>query len=161
MLSITNLSKAYADRTLFSGLNLNVVAGERIALIGDNGSGKTTLLDILAGDTSPDTGSISKHRNITIGYLKQEPTRSSSKTLIQDVLEESSEVRALRKKIVAIHEALSSDADSGNRDELLDEQACHDCLAGSRIVRQQEAKRLPGEHLAVHGCDLMRKWIDE
>ena len=96
MLSTANVSKAYGDRILFSGLTLNVAAGECIALIGANGSGKTTLLDILAGDMSPDTGSLSKHRNVTIGYLKQESTRFSSKTLIQEVLEESSEVTALR-----------------------------------------------------------------
>ena len=69
MLSAANVSKAYGDRTLFSGLTLNVAAGERIAMIGANGSGKTTLLDILAGDISPDTGSLSNHRNVTIGYL--------------------------------------------------------------------------------------------
>ena len=49
MLSAFNISKAYSTRTLFSGLTLNVDAGDRIALIGANGSGKTTLMDILAG----------------------------------------------------------------------------------------------------------------
>ena len=72
MLSAANVSKAYTDRVLFSHLNVNITAGECIALIGANGSGKTTLLDILAGDMSPDTGSISRQRNVTIGYLKQE-----------------------------------------------------------------------------------------
>jgi ATP-binding cassette subfamily F protein 3 len=118
MLSAANVSKAYGDRTLFSGLTLNVAAGERIALVGNNGSGKTTFLDILAGEVSPDTGSLSKHRNITIGYLKQEPTRASSKTLLQDVVEDSSEVAALRDRIAAIHESLSLQANSGSRDEL-------------------------------------------
>ena len=114
MLSAANISKAYGDRTLFSGLTLNVAAGECIALIGANGSGKTTLLDILAGETAPDTGSLSKHRNVTIGYLKQEPIRVSGKTLIQEVLEESSEVTALRDRIAASHESLSLPARSGS-----------------------------------------------
>ena len=147
MLSAANVSKAYGDRTLFSGLTLNVAAGERIALIGNNGSGKTTLLDILAGDTSPDTGSISKHRNISIGYLKQEPTRFSSKTLIQDVLEESSEVSALREKIAAIHGTLSLPASSGqgssgNRDELRQQLGQLDMAleAADGGYREHEAK---------------------
>ncbi len=46
MLSAFNISKAYLTRTLFSGLTLNVDAGDRIALIGANGSGKTTLMDV-------------------------------------------------------------------------------------------------------------------
>src|SRR3972149_11893974 len=106
MLSASNISKAYAERTLFSGLTLNVVAGDRIALIGPNGSGKTTLLDILAGNTPPDTGSISKQRNVTIGYLKQELIPFSGKTLLQEVLEASSEVTALKDRIAATQESL-------------------------------------------------------
>ena len=42
MLNASNISKAYGDRNLFSGLTLNVAARNRIALIGSNGSGKTT-----------------------------------------------------------------------------------------------------------------------
>ena len=119
MLSAANVSKAYGDRVLFSGLTLNVAAGECIALIGANGSGKTTLMDILAGDTSPDTGSVSRQRNVTIGYLKQENPWFSSKTLIEEVLEESSEVTALRDRIAAIHECLSLQTRSDNQGELL------------------------------------------
>ena len=113
MLGAVNVSKAYGDRILFSGLTLNVPTGECIALIGPNGSGKTTLLDILAGDISSDTGSLTKHRNVTIGYLKQEPTLFSTKTLIQEVLEESSEVTALRDRIAVTHESLSLQTSSG------------------------------------------------
>ena len=109
MLSASNIKKAYADRTLFSGLILNVAARDRIALIGPNGSGKTTLLDILAGDISPDTGSISRQRNVTIGYLKQEPIPLSGNTLLQEVLEASSEVTAFRDRIAATHESMSSE----------------------------------------------------
>ena len=60
MLVGSDISKTYSDRTLFSGLTLNLTAGDRIALIGPNGSGKTTLMDILAGDMAPDTGSVSQ-----------------------------------------------------------------------------------------------------
>ncbi len=109
MLSASNIRKAYADRTLFTGLTLNVVAGDRIALIGPNGSGKTTLLDIMAGEISPDTGSISRQRNVTIGYLKQDPVPVSGKTLLQEVLDASSEVTALKDRIAATQESLSSE----------------------------------------------------
>ena len=119
MLNAANVSKAFGDRILFSGLTLNVGAGECIALIGANGSGKTTLLDILAGDISPDTGSLSRHRNATIGYLKQELPRFSGKTLIQEMTEESSEVTALRDRIAAIHESLSPQTSSDNHGGLI------------------------------------------
>ncbi|MCZ6535925.1 MAG: ABC-F family ATP-binding cassette domain-containing protein [Chloroflexi bacterium] len=144
MLNASNISKAYGDRILFSGLTLNVGARNRIALIGANGSGKTTLLDILAGDISPDTGSISRQRNGTIGYLKQESVRSSDRTLLQEVLEASSEVTALRDRITATHESLSSDVGSDNQGELLRELSQLDMAleAAGGDYRDHEAKAI-------------------
>ncbi|MDA0988669.1 MAG: ABC-F family ATP-binding cassette domain-containing protein [Chloroflexi bacterium] len=119
MLIASNIGKAYANRTLFSGLTLNVAAGDRIALIGPNGSGKTTLMDILAGDTSPETGSISRQRNVTMGYLKQEPALFSGKPLLQEVLDASSEVIAIMDRIAATQKALPSESDPVKQDDLL------------------------------------------
>ena len=45
--------------------------------------------------------------------------------------------------------------------QLLDEQTSHDGLAGTRIVRQQEAQWLPRQHRLVHRRDLVRQRIDE
>ena len=144
MLSAFNISKAYGDRILFSGLTLNVAAGERIALIGPNGSGKTTLLDILAGDTSPDTGSISKHRNVTMGYLKQESIGFSDKNLLQEVLESSSEVTSLKDRIATTHESLSSETGSGNQGKLLRQLSQLDTAleAAGGGYRDHEAKTI-------------------
>ena len=86
MLFASNISKAYSERTLFSGLSLSMSAGDRIALIGANGSGKTTILDILNGDSLPDAGSISGRRNTTVGYLKQEPPPFAGRSLLEEVL---------------------------------------------------------------------------
>ena len=119
MLSASNISKAFGDRILFGGLTLNVAAGERIALIGPNGSGKTTLLDILSGNIAPDTGNISRQRNITVGYLKQEPAPFSGKTLLEEVLEASSEVNDLRDRVAATHESLSTETGTVRSEELL------------------------------------------
>ena len=94
MLVASDISKSYSDRTLFSGLTFNVAAGDRIALIGPNGSGKTTLLDILAGEMASESGSISKRRNSTFGYLKQEPESFADRPLLQEVLDAGLEVKA-------------------------------------------------------------------
>ena len=144
MLSAANVSKAYGERTLFSGLTLNVSAGECIALVGANGSGKTTLMDILSGDILPDSGSLSKHRNATIGYLKQEPSRFSGKTLIQEVIEESSEVTALRERIATTHESLSTQTDSDNHGQLIRQLSQLDVAleAADGGYREHEAKAI-------------------
>ena len=111
MLVASEISKAYSDRTLFSGLNLAVSAGDRIALIGSNGSGKTTLMDILAGDVLADSGSVSRQRNLSIGYLRQEPASFTGKALLQEVLDAGTDVIALMDRITSTREALSSERD--------------------------------------------------
>ena len=120
MLVGSDISKSYSDRTLFSGLTLNLAAGDRIALIGPNGSGKTTLMDILAGDIPPDTGSVSRQRNVTLGYLKQEPDVFVGKPLLEEVLDAGSEVNSLVDEIAAVQEVLSSEADPVQQGYLLE-----------------------------------------
>ena len=120
MLVGSDISKTYSERTLFSGLTLNLTAGDRIALIGPNGSGKTTLMDILAGDIPPDTGSVSRQRNVTLGYLKQEPDVFAGKPLLEEVLDAGSEVNSLVDEIAAVQEVLSSEADPVQQGYLLE-----------------------------------------
>ena len=120
MLFASNISKAYSERTLFSGLNVSMSAGDRIALIGANGSGKTTLLDILAGETLPDEGSISSRRNTTVGYLKQEPAPFAGRTLLQEVLSAHHEAVAVADRIADARDALASAADPAQQRDLID-----------------------------------------
>ncbi len=57
-----NLKKTYrsgsADLVIFSGLNLEVPRGERLALVGESGAGKSTLLHLLGGLDRPTDGAI-------------------------------------------------------------------------------------------------------
>ena len=120
MLVASDISKSYSDRTLFSGLTFNVAAGDRIALIGPNGSGKTTLLDILAGDAASESGTISRRRNATFGYLKQEPESFADTPLLQEVLDAGLEVKTLAGEIAATQEALSTEVDPAHQSDLLE-----------------------------------------
>jgi ATPase subunit of ABC transporter with duplicated ATPase domains len=72
MISISNLSKHYGDRTLFAGATLQFNPGERYGIVGANGSGKSTLLRILAREESASGGDIATPRRARIGVLKQD-----------------------------------------------------------------------------------------
>ena len=65
-----NVSKAFGERTLFSGVELNVEAGERIAILGDNGTGKSTFIKCLL-DMEECTGKIQFGPTVKWGYLPQ------------------------------------------------------------------------------------------
>jgi len=65
---------------VLTGVELNVSANERVALIGRNGSGKSTLLKIAAGSVEPDAGSRFVQPGSTIRYLPQEPDFGEHKT---------------------------------------------------------------------------------
>jgi ATP-binding cassette, subfamily F, member 3 len=71
LVSLTGVSVAFGERTLFDGVNLTVSTSSRTALVGPNGSGKSTLLRILAGETKPDGGSVVRERDTRVSYVPQ------------------------------------------------------------------------------------------
>ncbi|WP_303190675.1 ribosomal protection-like ABC-F family protein [Clostridium phoceensis] len=90
VLTIKGLSKSFGQRALFSGVDLEVVGGERIALLGDNGTGKSTLIKILMGEEGPDEGKIRMGPTVKIGYLPQiihfdHPERSLLDTMLYEL----------------------------------------------------------------------------
>ncbi len=90
VLTIKGLSKSFGQRALFSGVDLEVVGGERIALLGDNGTGKSTLIKILMAEEGPDEGKIRMGPTVKIGYLPQiihfdHPERSLLDTMLYEL----------------------------------------------------------------------------
>ena len=83
-----NVSKSFGERTLFSDVNLNVEAGERIALLGDNGTGKSTFIKCLLGEEDC-AGKIQFGPTVKWGYLPQiihfdHPERSLYDTMLYE-----------------------------------------------------------------------------
>ncbi|GAA5214543.1 ABC-F family ATPase [Corallincola platygyrae] len=71
-LEVESLGQGYDEGLLFSGLNLLVEVGERIAIIGENGVGKSTLMDTLAGMKPQKEGQVKWSENSNIGYYAQD-----------------------------------------------------------------------------------------
>jgi ATP-binding cassette subfamily F protein 3 len=72
VLLLRDLAMGYGGDPLFSGVNLTLRRGERVALLGANGSGKTTLLRGIAGQIEPLEGRIRLGANVRLGYYSQE-----------------------------------------------------------------------------------------
>jgi len=81
LLSISNIGKYFGPDEIFSQISFEVHQGDCVALVGVNGCGKSTLLDIIAGVQEPDAGTVSRARDVRIGYLPQIPDFDTAGTL--------------------------------------------------------------------------------
>lgn len=71
VLDSENISKKYDDKLVFEKINLKILPGEKIALIGPNGVGKSTLCKIIVEELKPDSGFIRIGATIQKGYFPQ------------------------------------------------------------------------------------------
>ncbi len=68
---LEGVSKHFGDRTIVSNLNLRLMRGDRLGLLGPNGVGKTTLLRLILCETEPDSGSVRLGTNLQVAYFDQ------------------------------------------------------------------------------------------
>ena len=83
MLTISQVSKAFAGRILFEDASLQVNRGDRVGLVGPNGAGKSTLFSLILGEASPDEGKVSVEKSATIGFLPQEHAPAGDETVLE------------------------------------------------------------------------------
>lgn len=82
MLQVDKITKSYGDRLLFSDVTFSIAEGEKIGLIAPNGTGKTTLIRILTGEETPDSGTITRVRDLRVAYLPQKPHLPEAGTIL-------------------------------------------------------------------------------
>jgi ABC transport system ATP-binding/permease protein len=91
-LQVENISKSFGDLLLFENISFLIAKDQKIALVAKNGAGKTTLFNMLCGKDTPDTGTVTFHKDITIGFLEQEPHFDENKTVLEQVFFSSGEM---------------------------------------------------------------------
>lgn len=69
---ISKLSKSFGENHVFTGIDLQLIRGDKIAFVGPNGAGKTTLAKIIAGQLTKSSGRIDYGHNTFISYYVQE-----------------------------------------------------------------------------------------
>ena len=83
MLTLSQVSKSFAGRTLFRDASLQVNRRDRIGLVGPNGAGKSTLFSLILGEASPDEGRVSMEKNMVFGFLPQESAPAGDETVLE------------------------------------------------------------------------------
>jgi putative S-methylcysteine transport system ATP-binding protein len=101
MISIRGLTKRYGANTVLDGIDLDIAAGERVAIIGPSGTGKSTLLRCLNYLDRPDSGVI------RIGDLSVDAATASS-----------AQILALRRKTAFVFQNYALFANKSARDNI-------------------------------------------
>lgn len=71
LMSFNRVSFSYGTRTILSGASFMVRENSKAGLIGRNGSGKTTIVKLILDQLKPDSGEITKLRNLSVGFVLQ------------------------------------------------------------------------------------------
>lgn len=119
ILSVNGVCKSYGTETVLDGVDLRVVAGEKVALVGRNGTGKTTLLRIISGIEEADSGRIQLAHGAKMGYLRQDSPISSEGTVLEIAEEGRKHVLKLKSRLEELERQIASNP----TDEELDEYA--------------------------------------
>jgi ATP-binding cassette subfamily F protein 3 len=108
VLSAVDISLQYADRRLLDGVTFHIGPTDRIGLVGANGSGKSTLLRILLGEITPDSGTVTRAKYVTVGYLPQEGTALAGRTLYGEVESVFADIVQTREQLDQLQDAMAS-----------------------------------------------------
>src|SRR6267378_2640578 len=85
ILTATEITVRYGERAVLDAATLGIQEGDRIGLVGRNGCGKTTFLKILAGLQSPDSGEVTKRRDLAVSYLPQDFMLDATKNVYENI----------------------------------------------------------------------------
>ena len=95
LLTLSRVGLAFGHLPLLEDADLQIDAGERIALIGRNGAGKSSLLRVISGETPPDAGSIWRGPGLRVSRLDQEVPAAGDRTVFDEVASGLGELGAL------------------------------------------------------------------
>ena len=167
------------DHVVLKDIWLSFLPGAKIGVLGLNGAGKSTLLRIMAGEDQQFVGEAWPADGISVGFLPQEPRLDATKTVLGNVEEGVSEIKALLARYDEINAKFGEELSPDEMDKVLEEQgrvqdrieAANGWDLDSRLELAMDALRLPppdadvttlsgGERRRVGLCRLLLKSPD-
>jgi ATP-binding cassette subfamily F protein 3 len=136
VLRVSAVSKIYGITEVLDHVSLVLNRGERAGLVGPNGSGKSTLLRIIAGQETPDAGSVFVTPGETVAYLPQYPLEDLELSVRDSLMRSVGRLGEARRRLTVLERRLGETQG--------DEQHTH--LAEYADVRD-EFERLGGYEL--------------
>lgn len=163
MITVGNLSVLFGGKPLFEEISFMIQSRDKVGLTGKNGAGKSTLLKIISKHQEPTKGNVSIPQGYRIGYLPQEMSHSSGRTVFEEAKTAFAEIMSLEKEVEDISHQLTirTDYESDSYHELierLNEAGQRLSIIGGNTIEGETEKMLLG--LGFKTDDLTRQ-MDE
>ena len=120
MISFGDISKQYGRQVLFVDASFQLNPGEKVGLVGPNGAGKTTVFRMIVGEESPDNGTVSVPKRVTIGYYRQDIGEMSGRSVLDEAIAGSGSLGELHHELEALEKALADSAQADAMERTLE-----------------------------------------
>ncbi|MBX2906632.1 MAG: ABC-F family ATP-binding cassette domain-containing protein [Taibaiella sp.] len=157
LFSIQNVTFSFGARAILEDASWQIGTGERIGLVGANGVGKSTLLRLMTGTYTVDSGTISKPKDVSLGFFNQDLLSfSTSESILKVGMQAFEKAHAVEQEMERLIKELETKPDDA---KLLDDysHALHDFeVAGGYEMEHRTAEVLEG--LGFSTADLQRPY---
>jgi len=112
-LKIENLCMSFGTQTIFDNISFQINNNDKVGIIGVNGAGKSTLFNILLGNLTPDSGTITLNTKINLGYLPQvimDDVSNKEETVFEYLLE-GRPIKELKEELNSLYEIIARTQD--------------------------------------------------
>jgi ATP-binding cassette subfamily F protein uup len=144
ILTLHQVSLAFGHLPLIADADLQIEAGERIAVIGRNGAGKSSVLRVISGETPPDTGTVWRAPALRTARLDQDVPGAAGRTVFEEIASGLGELGAL---VSRYHEAAVAVASENVRlrdDASAGQVRLRDDASAGQVRRRDDASPDPG-----------------
>ena len=144
ILTAHEIAIRFGEQAVLRNAALTVLQDDRIGLIGSNGSGKSTFLKIIAGIMEPDSGTISRRRDLITGYLSQDFQLNPALSVYDNIVEGAHDILEILRE----YESLPY---TSARRHILEEQLHHrdGWGLGNRIDAAMHSLNVPPRERAI------------
>lgn len=122
MISIEGVSVEFGGFTLLDDIQFVISKRDRIALVGKNGAGKSTLMKIISGEREATLGTVSRPKELTIGYLPQHMVHQAGRTVREEAELAFGQIFEMQKRIERMTQEMTerTDYESDDYTDLID-----------------------------------------